>query len=417
MNVLDPLPQTNTPSQHNTRIHRRWIAAYALYTAATNATFTQAVWVVYLYQHGYSPFAIGLFEMIFHIGKFIAEVPTGIFADLIGRRASLMVSCVLGVLTKLFFLHPVAPLLAASFALEGVAYAFRGGADSALLWTLAERSQPADVARRYSTLFSRMLLVTIFAQTLTTASGGFLSAVTSVLPFLCAGLASALAIVPLLMLPEQRGASRHDTHPVRHLATGLRVAWQDPALLGLVLLSGLTASVVTTVGYYTQLYFASLGYTLAAIGLIIAASVVPDSVGAAITPRLLRAMPRLRLLIVFTFIEALGVLAMAADSPWLALAGFLVLLRLGDGVLYPAISSSLNERSPEAQRATVLSFETGLFSATMIVLFPLFGLGLSHASYTTVYGWTFAALVLGGLAIGLFTWLRLRRTGLAAVTT
>ena len=41
---------------------RRWAIAFGLYTAATNLIFTQGVWVIYLSIHGFSPFAIGLFE-------------------------------------------------------------------------------------------------------------------------------------------------------------------------------------------------------------------------------------------------------------------------------------------------------------------------------------------------------------------
>jgi hypothetical protein len=68
------------------------------------------------------------------------------------------------------------------------------------------------------------------------------------------------------------------------------------------------------------------------------------------------------------------------------------------------MSTYVNQRSPEEQRATVLSFQTGLFSAAMIVLFPLFGLGISHVSYSTVYLWTLIALSGGSGAIGVMVW-------------
>src|SRR5215467_5082870 len=95
-------------------VRRRWTAAYGLYTLATNLVFTHAVWVLYLAANGYSPFAIGLFETAFHAAKFLAEIPTGIFADLRGRRTSLVVSCVVGAASSLLFLVPTAPMLAAS---------------------------------------------------------------------------------------------------------------------------------------------------------------------------------------------------------------------------------------------------------------------------------------------------------------
>ena len=54
---------------------RRWAVAFGLYTAATNLTFTQGVWVIYLALNGFSPFAIGLFETCFHVAKFLARRP------------------------------------------------------------------------------------------------------------------------------------------------------------------------------------------------------------------------------------------------------------------------------------------------------------------------------------------------------
>jgi hypothetical protein len=45
----------------------------------------------------------------------------------------------------------------------------------------------------------------------------------------------------------------------------------------------------------------------------------------------------------------------------------------------------------------------------MIVLFPLFGLGVSHTSYSTVYIWTFEALTIGSLAIYSLSWLLQKR--------
>jgi MFS family permease len=390
---------------------RRWAIAFGLYTAATNLIFTQGVWVIYLSIHGFSPFAIGLFETCFHVAKFLAEAPTGIFADLVGRRLSLIVSALLVVVAELLFLAPTPTLIAISFGLQGVAYAFRGGADSALLWTLVERSGDKEKAVRYSRLFSRMFVVVILMQTAGVASGGFLLGFGQALPFVFSSLTSALAIVPLLALPEQRATSIHRNRPLAHLGAGLRAVGRDPVLLGLLLLSGLTAGVLTTIGYYTQLYYHSIGFSLAAIGLLLAIPVVPDAIFAAAAPRIMGWLPRRWVLAVFVGAELLGLLALATRVPILALVGYLGLLHVGDSVLYPAISTYLNERSPEAQRATVLSLETGLFSAIMIVLFPLFGFGLTRIDFGVAYLWTFVALLVGSVGIVALVWWLKRRRG------
>lgn len=388
---------------------RRWAVAFGLYTAATNLTFTQGVWVIYLALNGFSPFAIGLFETCFHVAKFLAEAPTGIFADLVGRRLSLIISALLVVVAELLFLAPTPTMIAISFAMQGVAFAFRGGADSALLWTLVERSGDKQLAARYSRLFSRMFVILLVTQTAGVATGGFLLGYGQALPFVFTSLASALAIIPLLALPEQRIHADHRPHPLAHLREGVRAVGRDPTLLGLLLFSGLTAGVMTTIGYYTQLYYHSIGFSLAAIGLLLAIPVVPDALFAAAAPRIMRWLPRRWVLAIFVGAQMLGLLALATRVPVLALVGYLGLLHVGDSVLYPAISTYLNERSPEAQRATVLSLETGLFSAIMIVLFPLFGFGLTRIDYSVAYLWTFVALLLGSVGIVALVWALRRR--------
>jgi MFS family permease len=161
----------NIPTPPKPGFHRRWALAMGLYSVGANAGFSNAVWLIYLASHGYSPFAIGLFEMLFHVAKFLAEVPTGIFADIVGRRASLIACCALGCLSSLFYLAPgSAWLIAAGFALSGLSSAFRGGAESAMVWHLAERSGAPDKAAQFSRFFSRLLLVGLIALALSEAS-------------------------------------------------------------------------------------------------------------------------------------------------------------------------------------------------------------------------------------------------------
>ncbi len=411
MSTSPPLDQplsaasTNATPSEPVATLRRWLLAFDCYNASTNILFTSAIWVIYLAAHGYSPLAIGLFEMTFHIAKFVAEVPTGIFADLLGRRKSLIVYCVLSTLEILLYLVPTAPLITLSFALSGISYAFRGGANEAMLWTLAGYAAPADQSRRYSKLVSRMFMIGLVGEIVGTAAGGYLGHILVVLPFICRAVVTALAIIPLLLLPEQRVAVSHRTNPFQHLSRGLAVVWRNPTLLRLLLLSGLTDSCWQTIYFYYQLYLHGLGFSLTIIGLVVSASTVSGFLFTAAAPRIMHYLPERWLVSIFVLLEMLGLLLMSLPQPLLSLVGYLVLFQASVAVLMPAISTYVNIRSSEAQRATILSFQTGLFSAAMIVLFPLFGLGVSRASYSTVYIWTLEALAIGSVAIFGLAWL------------
>lgn len=377
---------------------RRWSRAFDAYNFATNTSFTRAIWMIYLAGQGYSPLALGLLEMLFHVAKFATEIPTGIFADLLGRRKSLLVYCALSAFETLLFLKPTLPLMILSFALSGTAFAFLGGASEAILWHIAGHAEPTNQSGRYSRLVSRMYLVGMIGEFIGSGAGGYLGKALIVLPFLLTSVLALLGMLPLFFLPEQRVAPGERSSALRHLGTSLRVVWRSPTLVALLLISGLTSSCWQTIYFFYQLYLHGLGFSISAIGLIVAASTATNFLFTASTPYVMRWLSERWLVPLFVGSEILGLALMSLPWAWPGLLGYLVFFQASVAVLSPAISTYVNQRSPEAQRATVLSLQTGLFSAAMIVLFPLFGLGVTHVPYSTAYLWTLCALTAGALA-------------------
>jgi MFS family permease len=387
----------------------RLLLAYDGYNLATNATLSSAVWMIYLARHGYSPLVIGLLEMTLHVTKLCAEIPTGIYADLLGRRRSLFVYCSLSAAAMLFLSLPLWPSIVLSFVLWGLAFAFRGGAEEALLWGLARRLVAHEEQQQgyYSRLISRMYLLALVAEAASTSVGGLLGQVQEALPFLVQAALAVLAMLPLLALPEERGTS--ERQPLRHLLQGLRAVRSDRVLVGLLLLAGLVEGCGLTIYYYHQLYLSSLGLTLAQVGLVIAASQVISFGCTALAPTLLAHMRGSHLLAGLLLALAGGLLLMSLPLVPLSLVGFLMLFQGAYALWQPVVSTWLNERSPEAQRATVLSLQTGLFSAAMVTLFPLFGLGLGAMSYRSLYR-ALALLAGGGLLMASLRFLWSRRS-------
>ncbi|MDE3229706.1 MAG: MFS transporter [Chloroflexota bacterium] len=413
MKLLSVFPRAARPARASeARATPRWGRAFGVFAILSNLDTENAIWLIYLAARGYSPFAIGLFEMLFHIAKFVAEIPTGIFADLVGRRASLLAACGFGAVSAALFLNPTPQMIALAFTCSGISWAFKGGAQEAIVWRLASESVApgagdAAIAQRYSHLFSRFLVLSLIASAAGAGASGFMLHWNSAAPFIARVVSVALAIGPLLLMPEQR-PQRPDVaerlHPLAHLRAGLRAAWRSPILMGLLLLSALEGTVFTTSNYYTQLYFHGIGFTAAAIGVIFGIGAVLDFLYTSAAPRIIARVWRRRLIPALVGGVALGLLLMSGAQAMVGLVGFLLVFRASDALFVPAISTAINARAPEAQRATILSLETGLFSAEMIAVFPLFGLGLSHISYQQAYLGVGLALPLGAGLIAALVW-------------
>ncbi len=325
-------------------------------------------------------------------------MPTGTFADLVGRRASLIVANILGALDMVLFLHPTPPLMILSFALSGTAWAFRGGAGDAILWGIAAGEDVKTRAAHFSRLYSLMFVVATIAELIGAAAGGFMGHALIAAPFAAQFAAYSLGCVFLLQVPEQRGGTGEErVLPLRHIMLGLRATRRDPLLLGLLVLSALVECAWTTTNYYTQLYMHVLGYSLSVVGVLVALALATSVAFTALTPRLMRRLPG-RWLVPGCFAAlVIGLLLLSAPQPAMSLLGYLLLFPASVAVLTPALSTYINARCPEAQRATVLSFQTGMFSMAMIVLFPLFGLGVVTLPFALVY--RLMALGLSGSAI------------------
>ena len=61
-----------------------------------------AVWVLFLLGRGYSLAQVGIAEGAFHVTSMLFEVPSGMVADLYGRRRTLLFSGAAGILFSLF---------------------------------------------------------------------------------------------------------------------------------------------------------------------------------------------------------------------------------------------------------------------------------------------------------------------------
>ena len=81
-------------SKRSPRLRRQLRGVY-LYEGACCLDITTAVWVALLAARGYSLWQIGLAEGVFHVVSLMAEIPSGMAADLLGRKRTLALSGVM----------------------------------------------------------------------------------------------------------------------------------------------------------------------------------------------------------------------------------------------------------------------------------------------------------------------------------
>ena len=90
------MKQKTTPARFPLR---RQLAGLYGYGLTSCIDITTAVWVALLAARGYSLWQIGLAEGVHHIVSLAAEIPSGMAADLLGRRRTLAASGLMAALS------------------------------------------------------------------------------------------------------------------------------------------------------------------------------------------------------------------------------------------------------------------------------------------------------------------------------
>ena len=357
------------------------------------ASFIWGINTLFLLDAGLTNLEAFAANAFYTVGVLLFEIPTGVVADTLGRRASyLLGTLTLAVTTVLYWLLWVweSPFWAWALVsvLLGLGFTFFTGAVDA--W-LVDALQAAGYEGSLETVFGRSLIVSGAAMLSGSVLGGFIAQVTDLgVPFLIrAGVLLAMIVVAGLLMRDLGFQPDRSEGPIRATRTVLRASWRhglgNAPVRWLLLASPFTAGVGFYVFYALQPHLLQLwgdpnAYTVA--GLAAALLSGASMVGGAIAPlvrRLFRHRTSTILLATVTSVAVLVALGLVQDF-WIAI-GLVALWGVMSAIDDPVHRAYLNDLIPSKQRATVLSFDSLLGSAGSTAFQPALGRSADIGGY------------------------------------
>ncbi len=392
----------------------------------TSALFTLAaslIWginTLFLMGAGLSILQVMLVNAAFTVGQIVFEVPTGVVADTIGRRASLVLgNLTLFVSTLLYVWAARASQGVWAFAgasvVLGLGFTFQTGAVDAWLVDALAHTGYTGARDRVFAWGGAVSGATMLTGTL---AGGLLGQVDLALPYvvravlLLACAASVLVLVrDLGFEPRPLRLASFGAETRRIFDAGVRYGWRNRVVRPLLFVS-LTAGVFGMYGFYSWQRFALdlLGKEYVWVsGALAAAAAGAGIVGNLLVRPVMRSGDRRRqatsvlavcsvaLSVLVAAIGAVGLLTRTPGPGPLLVASA---LWLGWGVVFglsgPIRQAYLNEHVPSAQRATVLSLDAFFGDVGGAAGQP--ALGWMAQAWSIPAGWIVGAafLLLGG---------------------
>ena len=352
-------------------IKRQLRRLYAL-TAVSSLQIAGASWVALLAARGFSLAQIGLAEGVFHLTSFLFELPSGVLADVFGRKRSMIASqCMFAAASAAMLLSRSMAGVCAAMALSALGYNFASGSREALAYESLQQCGREDEYERYAANDATLWRA---GTALATLCAGFAlwlgprAAYSLDLALALLGLWPALCLREPVRETDAGSTARRIGGAVRQSADFLL---HSPRALRLMLCAAAVGAVATMLLFLLQARLPALGLPGAWLGPALFLLGLSGTLGA----QAARFFGRLRYR-QLALLCAGGVLAgtLLAASGWLPVVfagGFLA--GMLDDLLAVRTDVALNGMIPSGQRATLVSVSSLVFSLVMLAAAPLMG--------------------------------------------
>jgi len=343
----------------------------------------------------------------FTLGSMVFEVPTGVVADTVGRRVSLLLCLVTLFVTTLLY----------------VAIAWRGGGFWAFMWVsvflglgytfytgavdawLVDALKASGYDEPLERVFSRGQMLFGAAMLVGTIGGGLLGQIRLDIPY----LVRAALVVPLFLLawfrmpelgftPRALQLRRVPAELRRVFVEGLTYGLHNPVVRPVMLASLVSMSFMIFGFYSWQRYFLDLlGRNLVWVDGVISALVgLSLIVGNACVAPLSRVVrTRTGLLMLSAGVQAVLAVACGLLTNFFAVVSLYLLYGVAVGLALPVKQAYLNAHIPSAQRATIISLDSMFASSGGVLGQTVWGWLARTRSIGTAWAWSGLTLLLG----------------------
>jgi MFS family permease len=397
------------------RIIRTYFAITALFNLAMSLIW--GIDTLFKMGAGLDIQQVLLTNAAFTLGSMVFEIPTGVVADTLGRRVSLLLCLVTLFTTTLLYVACAWQgwgfwAFAWISVLLGLGYTFYTGAVDA--W-LVDALKATGYDKPLEPVFAKGQMFFGAAMLVGTIGGGLLGQVHLYIPY----LVRAAVVIPLFVLawrnmpelgytPRALELSRIPAELRRVFVEGMRYGLGHPVVLPVMLASLVSMSFMIFGFYSWQRYFLDLlGKDLVWVdGVISSLLGLSLMAGNALVAPLSRVVPR-RTGMLMLSVGAQAVLAMACGllGNFYIVVSLYLLYGVAVGLGMPVKQAYLNAHIPSAQRATILSLDSMFASSGGVVGQSLWGWLARTRSIGTAWAWSGVTLLLG---IPLY-WLARRR--------
>jgi len=371
-------------------MYKKNIALEYILTFTRNFSLVHGIWMLYLALKGFTLLQLGIVEGVFHVTSLTMEIPTGVIADVFGRKISRFLSGFLYMLFLILMLIGTdVVVVSIAFALCGLSYTLESGSGDAMLYdSLVELDRKSD----YPKINGRKEVAYQAGSMISLLIGGYIANSDFELTFKITIIITIITMLVVLRMKETTVQKEKEKTSIgeklkKQYVESFKYVFSNKRLGFLLIVGALFAFPVTTIFFYSQNYFFAQGFNTMEIGLFLALHSGTAVIGALLVERIIKKFSERMILYFIPLIEVILLWIYILDYGYIAF----ILLGAVESIIYVILLEYVNRLIPSSKRATILSISSMIFSILMILVFPL--IGYISDVYSMQEGFIFNAII------------------------
>lgn len=312
-----------------------------------------------------------LLQGVYSITIVVLEIPSGYFADVLGRRKTLLLGSFFGFFGFLTYSlgHGFWIFLIAEIVL-GFGQSMISGADSAMLYdSLADMKKEKE----YMKYEGRITSVGNIAEAIAGTLGGLLAGISLRTPYIGQTIIALIAIPSALLLIEP---VRHKALTVMKFRDILNIVhyslFKKRKLQRNILFSSLIGTATLTMAWFVQPVFLELELPIELFGLLWTALNLIVGMTAIFAHRIENKIGESLSIIIIAILVPAGYLSLGFTLSYVAL-GVLVIFYIVRGFATPVLKDYINKIAEANIRATILSVRNFIIRLNFVLIAPFLG--------------------------------------------
>lgn len=345
------------------------VAAFYVLSIAMTAWFMAGVWA-FIWGMFMTDQEIGVSDSLTFLLGLVVELPSGVIADMLGRKRTIIIGCVCMVVGQIMIAFSGSFWgITIWYGLWTIGYAFQSGATEALVYDYLKSKNLEDQWERVRTTAN---IITTINYPICVAIGGILFGIWYGLPYIAGATVGVLGLIAVFCMHDSRTykkAAFSFAQYGAHLRDGMGVLFRKAIVpVSIAAIVVLSMQIVFAWGLLRPYIIEGFGYTGGGVAQVIAVIAGLTALSVFFFARLRKRFGTVPLLFFCAFTYVTVFTALALPFNWFVGAVAVLITALSVNYVEQLFSVFINRHTHEEHRATTLSAVSLLTRAPYVLL-------------------------------------------------